>query len=146
MRTACLFIALFIAACHAMPSEKSALERTFADPRESIEIRYVGSAGNLSEYRLTNTSLNSVRYYHSAGQGPEPVAYCRSSDESLYICTELVFLEGDDEAGYIEFSHDAILEPRETVTFKIRSREPIAVGIKFPIDGQIDEVILWSQD
>jgi len=120
------------------------------NPQQDLELKRMWSRGDLSEYRMLNRSTQSISYWHFAGQGPEPVAYCLHDDGSQWICSEQVLLEGDDASGYTESGHDTILEGHKSVTFRVRVGQGAKVGIKvFPASAGAEvraEVILWSQE
>ena len=143
MRAVLFAVALTWNAAPAFGSEPT---NQFADPRGNVEIRFIRSEGGLSEYELRNRSSSPILYYHWAGQGPEPAAYCKKSDSSLYLCSEMVYVEGDDASGYTEWIHETVLQPMTTVTFKVRSPSPVSIGVKFPLPAQSGDVTIWTDE
>jgi hypothetical protein len=138
------FVSLFAIVCAALPASGSAIDAAFVDPRGNVEIRFVRPLGELSEFELRNKTDNRIWYFHWAGQGPEPAAYCRRADATIYICSEMAYLEGDDASGYVEWIHETVLEPKSSVIFRVRSPGPASVGIKFWIPDGVGEALIWS--
>lgn len=121
-------------------------ELSFSDsPEQDIEIRRVWSRGELSELRMSNTTNRAVRYLHWAGQGPAPVAYCVRDDGSHWLCSERVYVEGDEKSGYIEWAHDTVLEPHSSVTFRVRAAKNTKVGVKVFPAGSGQEILVWVE-
>lgn len=144
MRWLWLFPLLLGGGCAA--TLDSAPDEFSNDPQQDLEIHRVWSRGDLSKFRMRNTSNRTVRYLHWFGQGPEPVAYCLREDGSRWTCSERVYLDGNEESGYFEWTHDTILRPRSTVTFRVRAGAGDRVGIKtFPVDSG-EEVLVWARN
>jgi hypothetical protein len=125
---------------HSVPVEFS------ADPERDVELRRVWSRGDFSKYRLRNLSQRTVRYLHWASQGPEPVAYCLRADGSQWICSERVYVEGNQETGYVEWTHETILPPNSTVSFKVRAGAETKVAIKALPVSSSKEVLIWGKN
>jgi hypothetical protein len=127
----------------AVPQHAREIEFS-SNPARDIELRRLWSRGEASRLELRNTSSRSVRYLHWAGQGPEPIAYCAREDGSQWLCSERVFIEGDEKTGFTEWSHETVLPPRAKVKFRIRADADRPVGIKVFPDGSSDESLVWA--
>jgi len=143
MRCALPALLLAIAGCVATrPPEE--MEFSSA-PVEDVELRRMWTRGELSQLQLMNTSERAVRYLHWFGQGPEPVAYCARVDGSHWLCSEEVFLEGNEESGYTEWGHDTVLRPHSSVVFRVRAGAKTKVGIKVFPAGSGQEQYIWAE-
>lgn len=134
---------LFATAGCAVPQQAREIEFS-STPAQDIEIRLLWSRGEASRFELRNTSSRAVRYLHWAGQGPEPIAYCAREDGSEWLCSERVYVEGDEETGFTEWSHDTVLPPHAKVKFRVRAGADTPVGIKVFPDGSNEESIVWA--
>jgi hypothetical protein len=142
MRGLPVVLLLAFAGCASAPDLENA-ERSRA-PQVDVEIRRLWSRGELSKLRMTNNSNRVVSYLHWAGQGPEPVAYCLRDDGSQWLCSEQIYLEGDESSGYTEWTHDTVLQPHSSVSFRVRAGASTRVGIKAFPAGSVEEVLVWA--
>lgn len=113
-------------------------------PARDVEVRRLWSRGEVSKFELRNTSSRAVRYLHWAGQGPEPIAYCAKEDGSQWLCSERVYVEGDEESDFTEWGHDTVLPPHAKVKFRVRAGADTAVAIKVFPDGSSEESLIWA--
>lgn len=138
-----VLLSLLAAAGCAVPEQVREIEFS-STPAQDVEIRRLTSRGKTSKLELRNTSSRAVRYLHWAGQGPEPVAYCTREDGSQWLCSERVYVEGNEEVGYTEWSHDTVLQPHSNVTFRVRAGADTKVGIKVFPWGSSEELLVWA--
>lgn len=142
-----VLLPLFVLAVAGCVTTQHPEEIDFSDtPERDIEFRRVWSRGDLSELRIRNISGRTVRYLHWAAQGPEPVAYCAREDGTHWLCSERVYVEGDDSSGYVEWTHDTVLKPRSSVTFRVRAGADTKVGIKVFPAGSGEEAFVWVDE
>ena len=138
-----LFLCLFVTNGCAVPQQAQEIEYS-SNPAEDVELRRLWSRGEASRFELRNTSSRAVRYLHWAGQGPEPIAYCAREDGSQWLCSETVYVEGDEETGFTEWSHETVLPPHAKVKFRIRAGADTPVGIKVFPDASSEESFVWA--
>jgi len=140
-------LSLIVGVAGCATTHPSSPSNKYSDaPQQDVQIEHLWSRGKISKYRMRNVSSRTVWYLHWFGQGPEPVAYCLNDDGSEWLCSEHVFLEGDDASGYTEWSHETILEPGSSVSFRVRVGANRKVGVRcFPADTG-GEVIVWSEE
>jgi hypothetical protein len=138
-----VLLALLTAAGCAVPQQAREVEFS-STPAQDVEIRRVSSRGETSRLQLRNISSRAVRYLHWAGQGPEPVAYCVRDDGSQWLCSERIYVEGNEQTGYTEWSHDTVLQPHSEVTFRVRAGADTKVGVKVFPYGSSEELFVWA--
>jgi hypothetical protein len=133
-----LVLCLALNGCITTPHERLA-----PSPRSvavDIEIARISTRGpHVLEFRMTNVSQARLLYLHWAGQGPEPVVYCRGATRQAHICSTKVYLDSDGG----EWVHDIYLEPRHSVEFEANAGGAAEIGVKVFTHNPLREVIVW---
>ena len=141
MRLVPPFVCIWLVGCATTEPNLSA--KLSESPASDIVVERLWTRDGISKIRVVNASDNTVRYVHWAGQGPEPVAYCLREDTSEWLCSEHVYVEGDESSGYSEWSHDTVMGPRSRLTFRARAKKGTPVGIKvYPAGSSRAELVL----
>jgi len=126
-------VLVLLAGCEAMPGSKAA-----SAFREPVSVTELSRDDGKVTFRLRNVSSKPVAYAHWFGQDAEPVAYCKSGDDTTRPCGTKVVITPDDHF----FIHEVYLKPRASIRFVAQPGSASAVGVLLWLDGK--ESFVWS--
>jgi len=119
-------------------------ERCEVDSAPNVTLTQLNTEGSATTYRLKSNEDCPLTYFHWAGQGPEPVPYCKTENGEISVCSPMVFVDGSDETGYDYWTHETVLGSNATVTFLALDEKAVEVGVQFWSYSKGSEIYKWT--
>ena len=99
----------------------------------AVSLTRVGARGTMQRFELRNEGTIPFGYAHMFGQGASPVAYCRSTEGSIRICTKKIFLNFDGSP----WEEGTELAPGKSIRFDAYPQSGETIGVKSWVNATV---------